>query len=481
MKHIKQLFGLAAVLGLASSGLAQTAEQPWFTLFDFEEQGLDIGTITNTTGFGGGIWAADVTDETTVTPDGGKSGTAGLLLNTQGNNLTFTPDVASTGTRVLIDADVYLVGSDSEPSGFDNSKDVQTAVYLKNETNDNGDTTNSVLCAYVAIDDSDNKWIELAGVTVADTNWYHLRIEIDYTDPDYPVSRYFINTTPMFAKADGVTESFPIANYANFTGGPAANSKVNSISFRGTGVIDNFAGWEVEEVAAATLNVLVTAFVNEQGIDISQLDVLDITLSTITAGANITGSILVPVVQSETISLIRLNHSSGYTYYDVDFDGVDYTSSVSGFITSVGGITIPTDAGWTGNVTLEVYYGTAPDSGAPTGQDPYFTPDGDQNKPVFKIGDKYDGTGLPTGTDPIEFNSEGNFVVNIVSAGSDVTYTLHKVTTLAASFDARDSLDDNIIITEVASETGVAKGLVVTLTDETAPTPNAFYKVRASW
>ena len=131
-----------------------------------------------------GIWYTQDGDETIVTNSYNPTNTYKaygsdlcLKLDTQGNDLTWRVDPTNTmadSRTALVDADLYLVGSDSPPDtgDFDASGDVQTAVYLKNETDeDTGETTNSVLCVYAYDSDAKaNYWQELKGVKIEDNS-----------------------------------------------------------------------------------------------------------------------------------------------------------------------------------------------------------------------------------------------------------------------------------------------------------------------
>ena len=140
-------------------------------LTNFDNQAL--GTVKP---YLSGQWSMIDGDESYVTNEFNTVTTNGVTfggdwcikLDTQGNDLTWTPTnnpVADITT--LVDADLYLVGSDSPPdaSDFDGTSDVQTAIYLKNETDEaTGETTNSVLCVYVRNSSGGNYWQELDGV-----------------------------------------------------------------------------------------------------------------------------------------------------------------------------------------------------------------------------------------------------------------------------------------------------------------------------
>lgn len=163
-----------------------------------------------------------------------------VKLDTQGNDLTWTPTNSAIELTTLVDADLYLVGSDSAPDtdDFDSAKDVQAAIYLKNEIDEeSGETTNSVLCVYVEHPVSGaSYWQELKGVELTDNTWAHIQVMVDHSGGD-PKVKVFVNGTQMTAR-DGDAVEWLAANKVS----SVAAKKVNSVSFRGTGAVDNFAG-----------------------------------------------------------------------------------------------------------------------------------------------------------------------------------------------------------------------------------------------
>ncbi len=214
-----------------------------------------------------GIWYTEDGDETTVTNQFNPTNlnnkaygdTTCLKLDTQGNDLTWRVDPTNTmadSRTALVDADLYLVGSDSPPDAadFDGAGDVQAAVYLKNETNeDTGETTNSVLCVYVWDSDANggnggNVWQELKGegVKLDDNSWASVKVVVDHAkivDPqnNYPVVQVFVNGVLMTAR-DGNADHWTAANADT----AQTAGRVSSVAFRGTGAVDNFVGKNVE-------------------------------------------------------------------------------------------------------------------------------------------------------------------------------------------------------------------------------------------
>ena len=271
MHKLKSLALLAlAGLGLSASG-GVTTNDWWDVTFEsdtFQEgfPGLvpgELGPLTNDASkatviqpYATGVWTALDGDESYVTNslatnwvNGAMtevSNTTYIKLDTQGNDLKWAVadnNAMADGLKALVDADLYLVGSDSPPDAadFDAGKDVQTAVYLKNEIEeDSGETTNSVLCVYVYnAGTKANDWQELDGVELEDNAWAHVQVLVDHSDDlnNPPTVQVFVNGTQMHAR-NGDATSWTAANgSASQTAG-----RVSSVAFRGTGAVDNFVG-----------------------------------------------------------------------------------------------------------------------------------------------------------------------------------------------------------------------------------------------
>ena len=261
-----------ALVALAGFGLSASGAMTDTTWWDVDfgsptSNGVDLvqgelGNLTNSVEYSGaaglqpyasGVWYADVSDESYVTNgivtnmvDGVASESYHLALSTQGNDLRWTPTNTVANKIALVDADILLVGSDSAPDAadFDAGGDVQTAIYLKNfiDEENGGEVTNSLLCVYVY--DTIrlvSYWQELDGTPLSDNSWHHVRVLVDYTpveDGDVATVQVFVDdmNTPMHARDDASTTSWTVANRRNnFT-------RLSSVSFRGTGAIDNFVG-----------------------------------------------------------------------------------------------------------------------------------------------------------------------------------------------------------------------------------------------
>jgi len=92
-------------------------------------------------------------------------------------------------------------------------------------------------------DGAANVWVDLDGVAVSHQSWVKLRIELNYEPANQPMVSFWVNGIRM-EKVGSSTWSFRAMD--------ASKTAVNSVSFMGTGYIDNFIGREVEEQAAGT-------------------------------------------------------------------------------------------------------------------------------------------------------------------------------------------------------------------------------------
>ena len=509
-----KLLAFAAVVGFAVSGWAADTELPWFGTYTFDT-GIDstMYLLTNTTSaIGWGEWDAQENDESDVVgtdiPVSSYDGTTlavnqVLKLNTQGQELTFTPfngSYSNDMVKTIIDADIYFVGSDNEPTpgfeagGFDDKGDVQTAVFLKTFVDDETtDETNWVFCAYVYVQGSGSKWIELEfdgdpGV-ITNNNWYKLRIEIDYST-DTPIPLYYINDIP--AKTDNYTY---IANTSKFEGGLSGNGKIKSISFKGTGYVDNFVGSQVLKEEIATFKYYVKGF-----IDMDPIGDL--------------GDVMHDPSYLEAVAVDSVMEFDFFdTYYD-EFGAEDYVAlTMVRVISSIGTFDFEFEKGFTGAytngptleefvitcdspkgtftvdtalleapMTIEFYYGDA-GGGLPMFEDPYKT-SGNSIKHLLVIGGGYADDMYPWDDDYAPVEIEGDyFVVRVVSAGAYITYSLIEIDDLATkTFESDGAVDDPVL--------GFGSddiGEIVTLkssmfeSDEVTPKTKAFFKVKANW
>lgn len=253
MKFSKILTTAMMALALVASSSAFAAEEtPWWSMnFD----GLAIeegGSLTNTlnAAYGttqNGAWSTEEGDLSELVDNK-------LKLNTQGTDLTWTPNGDNDTTAITyIDADVTFVGSDTAPTISE--KDVHTAVYLKNIIDDEtGEIDSSVLCAWgrTSGQDSEGSWIELVGAVVNDGETYRLRIMLEGNE-----LTYFIGTTKL-TTVDGKD---------TILSAKEASGVVESVSFRGTGFVDNFAASQAVKESAGSASLSIAAYYNDEDID----------------------------------------------------------------------------------------------------------------------------------------------------------------------------------------------------------------------
>lgn len=249
MKFSKILTTAMMSAALVASSSALASETTWWTMnFD----GLTVAedsSLTNTLNdaYGtsqNGWWTTEEGDQSTI-EDGQ------IKLNTQGTDLTWTPNGDNDTTAITyIDADVTFVGSDAAPTVTET--DIHTAVYLKNLVDDTtSEVTNSVLCAFGRTrTQSTPAWQELTGVTIEEGKTYSLRIMLDGIDLTFFIDDVELTSAePIFSAKDG------------FSG------DVSSVSFRGTGYVDNFAASQEVKQSAGTASVSITAYFNDADID----------------------------------------------------------------------------------------------------------------------------------------------------------------------------------------------------------------------
>ena len=469
MKQITKLLAFAAVAGMAFTGLAGT--NGWFTSIGFE--GTTITSLTNAPSVAlGGAWTTGDGDESIITDDDAFAGTWSLKLNTQGTDLTFTPnDPALTGmTETIIDAAIYFVGSETEPSGFDGSEDVQTAVFLKNFIDEEGamvgvgETSNSVLYAYVGVPGSGNVWVPLDfGFNVVDTNWYELKIMINYED-SYAIPYFYLNGTPAAAG------NYYIANYSDL----ALVKEVSTISFRGTGNVDNFAGYQVVPDVTPTFNYTIAAFLN--GVSIAQGEVVG-NANSISFGGTITINFAMEAYDSLDpnpipLSAVYVNTGSGPLFLNPyatpstngPNDELILDENVNGYqFTFTGDTTGYLTDGW----IIQFIYGVEPSPGG----DIWYSP----SIPLI-IGGGYGGEPWPMGIIPLEIKNDTVYV-RVMSAAPVITYELWE------DVDNDIGTGFGFDTTCVSFTNGVPAGEIVELTAPVviAPENKSFFKVRAEW
>ena len=456
IRNTAKVLAVSAVVGMCLSSFGATTNGWWSENFDTV---ADIIALTNTTYSTEGVWTRGENDESAIE-------TQFLKLDTQGTDLTWTPNaLASSPAQVLVDADIYLVGSDTAPAStsFDGDElnPVQTAVFLRTDIDaEDNSISNTVLCAYVN-DGGANAWVELDGVAMVDTNWYNIRIETTYGQGD-PTVRFIVEDTVMFRKDSPSTEVFVIANFGSFS--PPEAKKVNSVAFRGTGRVDNFVGQTVEAGVASHVNFSWATFTTE-GQDWTA-NIIGSPPYTDVAGNPWTIMFAQTSMAGVTTNLttVRVIKNGTVTNdYAASYDGSTWTLDPP--LTYDSGnfainLTITTAASDTDYI-VEGYYGVEPTGGG-------VTPPADPTAPTI-------GGGLGAGVAPVAFETIGTdeyFVVQFAAPEAGVTYSLQ---TKAALSDANwaDAIDP------LATDTSANVDEVMTLKAPTGGASKMFFRVKA--
>lgn len=357
MKHLNLAFAGVVAGSLALSAQAGTTE--WWTE-DFSGYSLDITQMTNRL-VKAGIWTTQEGDTSFLAASYSNNCYSSyydgvdhpvpsdvLVLNTEGKDLTFAPTNATAVSSVtVVDADVFFVGSESAPSFTDT--DIQFAMYLQ-VPEDGGDNAVMVYvrdqgaAAWVALDDTDD---------IDDKTWHHIQVKIDYGVQAGRTVNVII---------DGVDKTpqggLVIANNASSAQG------LSSVSFRGTGAVDNFAGgWEtVDPLPLHTF----TASAYVDGVLDPTVEIEAVPDTKAGTGAEF---FVTRTVGTKTIAKIVVKGFEGATdtEYTVTDDGTDFTVTPSGltYLADVSeiSITVPTDAAATTGAAktypaLEVWYAT---------------------------------------------------------------------------------------------------------------------------
>lgn len=354
MKHLNLAFAGVVAGSLALS--AQAGVSTWWSE-DFSDYSLDIQAMTND--YTKGTWTMAAGDGSTLKASysnqveclGGLSAAPEnvLALSTEGNDLKFEPTPATAVSSVtVVDADVFFVGSESAPSFTDT--DIQFAMYL--QVPEDG-SANAVM-VYVR-DQGNAGWVALDGTsTIADKTWHHVQVKIDYSVGTGRSVNVIIDGSDKTPEGGLV-----IAN------GATSATGLTSVSFRGTGAVDNFAGgWEtVDPLPLHTFTA--SAYVDgvlDQTVEIAAAE-------DIQAGTDASFEVA-RTVGTKTIAKIVVKgfESASDTEYTVTDDGTDFTVTPSGLDVdatdpSVVFINVPTDdAATTGAAqtypALEVWYAT---------------------------------------------------------------------------------------------------------------------------
>lgn len=355
MKHLNLAFAGVVAGSLALS--AQAGVSTWWSE-DFSNYSLDITAMTND--FTKGTWTMREGDTSYLAASYSNDCAAAiaptvpsdvLVLNTEGQELTFAPTTNATAVSsvTVVDADVFFVGSESAPSNLGN--DVQFAMFLQ-VPEDGG---NNAVMVYVNPEQEGAEWVALPNTSdIADKTWHHVQVKINYGDD---------NGNKVEVLIDGSRKS-PTGGYMTANGATTLDS-LSSVSFRGTGAVDNFAGgWEtVDPLPLHTF----TASAYVDGVSDPTVEIA--AAVGIQAGTA-AGFEVARTVGTKTIAKIVVKgfEEASDTVYTVTDDGTDFTVTPSGLAVdasdpSVVFITVPTDdAATTGAAqtypALEVWYAT---------------------------------------------------------------------------------------------------------------------------
>ena len=360
MKHISLALAGVVAGSLALSAQAAVTNSWWSEDFSYES----FAAMTNAPSTG--AWTV-VDGDTSWIEQGSYSNcatTGNLVLNTEGNDLTFTPTAYSgdgATSVTVVDADVFFVGSESEPSNLGN--DVQFALFLKVPETENA--ANAVM-VYIS-DDSGAKWVELGNTSdIADKSWHHVSVQISYAQGEtYHAARVFIDGAEKTSSS-----TLRLANNAQTATG------LNSVSFRGTGAVDNFKGGFYYEAPPAVHTFTASVYV-DGALDQSTT----IAPQTEYVGADITFGVPYDVdgkaLSKIVVKALGEGEDVEYTVTDVDGalvitpDGLDFSEEDDLLVTLSTVGAEPTGESLT-YAALEVYYGEEPTPPEPTGFYVYF-------------------------------------------------------------------------------------------------------------
>ena len=361
MKHISLAFAGVVAGSLALSAQADTT---WWSE-DFSDYSLDITAMTNV--FTKGTWTMREGDTSYLAASYSNSVDEVLVLNTEGQDLTFAPTNATPASDVtVVDADVFFVGSDASPN-LSEDPTVQFAMYLNVPDETAGNNASNSVMVYVNPELEGAEWVALDNTDIADKSWHHVQVRITYPETGNRTVSVWI---------DG-TEKTPGGGYVIANGGDDAPG-LSSVSFKGTGAVDNFTGGFVVADAAPTHTFTAAAYVD---------GVLDPTtvIAEYAAQAGTAAVFEVPrTVSTKTITniVVKALETGSDVAYAVTDDGTDFTVTPAGLAFDATDptavlITVSTDdAAATGDPTnylaLVVYYGEDTPAPEPTGFAKYF-------------------------------------------------------------------------------------------------------------
>lgn len=223
MKHLKTASIPAAlgamVLASALSAQGSTTTNDWFTA---AISGLDAAP-----------WSKPAGDASVI-----ESGN--ISLDTKGELLTYTPATATpVGTNAFVDASIQFVAAESDP-------DLPSGVHAKASLAVRKGVISGVETLYY-IARSGSSWIRMYGAAPDLTDFVDVRAELDFSSPQAPKARYFVDGVVLTDAESGGDEWVALA--AETSG----SDNLSTIGFSGTGFIEALSGKYYYEVASAYL------------------------------------------------------------------------------------------------------------------------------------------------------------------------------------------------------------------------------------
>ncbi len=260
--NMNKLQTTALLSAIGAFAVAVQAEPAWNYTFDTAADD-SMEALTNTYWHAESIDAASEIVALTGSEyeEGAPDAVTGnvLKLATDAADFTFTPSEAVDGAaadEVLVDADVYFVGSDTAPAI--EAGTVQTALYLDvpEEDPDSLEPVVPTLKLYA----SDARtgldgWISLTNnnVSIEDKSWHHVQVRIDY-NANHTLVRVLIDGVEATPSGEDTPN---LASYDNWDDAKT----LNSVAFRGTGAVDNFVG---DTFVSARYNFAEEIYVDDQ-------------------------------------------------------------------------------------------------------------------------------------------------------------------------------------------------------------------------
>lgn len=282
MKKMKLATSAFALGALALSAGADQTNDVWSVNFNdmtaaWDVSGQEDETVWTITSQGSFERQAGDTSTVVSTYKETQLESDALELKTEGNELVFTPATSPSGDKTVIDADIYFIASDTNPTITEVAgKPVQAALFLYANEND---TTELRAYNYT---DGGNVWTglnyDLSQADVSTGIWLHVTITSQDANITYTVSAKDGSgaTSDTFLRAN---------NYLN--------PSFHEVVFKGTGLVDNFTG---KSVTVETVSYTYAASVESGTTDAVELD-------------NVTGNtaqFLIPLLDDNDAPLSRI-------------------------------------------------------------------------------------------------------------------------------------------------------------------------------